>query len=239
MRQETVTDVMTRKVASVARETRFKDLVRILAGNAVSGVPVVDSGGAVVGVVSESDLLLKETRMMAKHDQFWPGTGHRRRARRAAAGMVAVDLMSTPAITIRPSATVTEAARLMARRKIRRLPVVEDGRLVGIVSRGDLLRVFLRSDMDIRDEVVDEVFTRGLYVDPTTVTATVSEGVVTLRGQLERRSLVRFAGEMTEKVRGVVSVRNHLTYRTEDTYPDPTEDLAFPRTVTNEQWHNR
>jgi CBS-domain-containing membrane protein len=125
--------------------------------------------------------------------------------------------MSTPVITIDPDATVPVAARRLARHGIKRLPVVDDqGRLVGIVSRSDLLRLFLRDDQAIRREILDEVLLRALWIEPTTVLVTVQDGVVTLVGQLERKSLVPMAVHLTRTVPGVVDVVNRLTYELDD-----------------------
>ena len=145
-----VKDLMTTPVVTVAPEIPFKEIVACLAEHRVSAVPVVDDSRRVLGVVSEADLLLKE--------EFPEGPaggrlfqGRRHRMDRAkAAGDTAVELMTAPAITIGPDATVAEAARLQHRHQIKRLPVVDPaGPLLGIVSRADLLKVFLRADAEI------------------------------------------------------------------------------------------
>jgi CBS domain-containing protein len=126
--------------------------------------------------------------------------------------MTAEELMTTPAITIRPEATIVQAARLLAQHHIKRLPVVDDeNRLVGIVSRRDLLRVFVRTDEEIRDEILGEVFARLLPTASATVSVRVSHGVVTLTGTLRQKSLIPVAVRLTAATDGVVSVIDELS----------------------------
>jgi CBS-domain-containing membrane protein len=125
-------------------------------------------------------------------------------------------VMTAPVITIGPEASVPVAARLLARHGIKRLPVVEENRLVGIVSRADLLRLFLRDDETIHREIVDEVLLRALWIDPGTVLVTVRDGVVTLVGHLERKSLVQMAVHLTRTVPGVVDVVGRLSFELDD-----------------------
>jgi CBS domain-containing protein len=167
--------------------------------------------------VSEADLLLKE--------EFPEGPaggrlfqGHRQRVERAkAAGGTAAELMTTPAVTVGPDATVTEAARRMHRAGVKRLPVIDPaGPLLGIVSRADLLKVFLRSDAEITREVHQEVLVRAMWVDPDSVTVRVRDGVVTLAGQLERRSLIPIAVSLVHGIDGVVDVLDRLSFELDD-----------------------
>jgi CBS domain-containing protein len=125
--------------------------------------------------------------------------------------------MSAPAITVNPEATVPMAARLLARRGIKHAPVVDErGRLVGIVSRADLLRLFLRDDPAIYRELVDDVLLRALWIEPSMVLVTVEDGVVTLTGHLECRSLAEMAVRLTRAVPGVVDVVSRLTFEEAD-----------------------
>jgi CBS domain-containing protein len=164
-----VRDVMTREVVCVDEETPFREIAALMADCKISALPVLDADGRVVGVVSEADLLPKE-----EFPQGPPGArlleGRRRRGLRAkAAGDTAVELMTAPAITIAPDASLAEAARLLHRHQIKRLPVLDPaGPLVGIVSRVDLLQVFLRSDDQIAQEVRQDVLRRALGMDPDT-----------------------------------------------------------------------
>lgn len=145
--------------------------------------------------------------------------------------------MSAPAITVRAESTIADAARTMAQRRIERLPVVdEEDRLVGMVTRWDLLQVFLRPDEEIRRAVVDEVIVNALWLDPETVTVDVSEGVVTLSGQLERCSDVPIALRMVSQVDGVVAVVDKLTYRVDDSHLRPDDPAVYG---VGEEWLRR
>jgi len=213
--------LMTQEVVTAACGTPFKEVVRLLDEHRVGGLPVVDGDGKVVGVVSGTDLLPHRTRRSGLRHRISP------RARRAWAkgGARTVDgIMSAPAVTVRADATVTEAARLMAAHRIERLPVVdEEARLVGIVTRRDLLHVFLRPDAEILRAVRQEVLVDTLWLVPQTIDVTVQDGVVTLSGQVERRSEIPVAVGMTRRLDGVVDVVDHLTYRTDDTHLKPAE----------------
>jgi CBS-domain-containing membrane protein len=224
-----VRDVMTREVVTVDEQESFKELAALMAECRVSALPVLDEGGRVVGVVSEADLLLKE--------EFPEGPaggrlfqGRHRMERAKAAGDTAVELMTAPAITIGPDATLAEAARMLQRHQIKRLPVVDPaGPLLGIVSRADLLKVFLRGDDEIAREVRQEVLLRALWVNPDTVVVEVRDGVVTLIGQLERRSLIPMAVSLVRGLDGVVDVVDRLTFEVDDRPIMVPSDLLFDR----------
>ncbi|MCZ4606578.1 CBS domain-containing protein [Streptomyces sp. Lzd4kr] len=222
MKASTVGEVMTAEVVHARRETSFKDVARLLDKHRISGLPVVDHDDKVLGVISETDLI----RRQAAPPQ--PDTGRRfrigplRRAARAAAARArattAEQLMSTPAITVHPEQRVAEAARTMERHRIERLPVVdEEDRLIGIATRRDLLRVFLRTDDEIRQNVIDEVLTRSMSLPSHTVMVSVTDGMVTLEGRLERRSDIPLVIRMTWRIDGVLGVVNSLTFRIDDT----------------------
>ena len=230
-----VRDVMTRDVVTVDEHTPFKEITRLLAHCCISAVPVLDSDGGVVGIVSEADLLRKE-----EYPEGPPGArlleGRRRRATRAkATGDTAVELMTAPAITVGPDASLAEAARLLHRHQIKRLPVLDPpGPLVGIISRADLLKVFLRSDDQNAQEVRQDVFRRALGVDPDTIEVEVRDGGVTLTGQLERRSLIPITVSLVHGLDGVVDVVDRLDFEVDDStimvpsdlQPDPEAELA-------------
>jgi CBS domain-containing protein len=206
-----VSDVMTRSVATVGLQTAFKDVVRTLQARQVSALPVVDGSGRVAGVVSEADLLPKEE--FRDRDPDRP-TQLRRLADLAKAGSdTAQDLMTSPAVTTVPGATLAQAARVMARARVKRLPVVDDtGRLQGIVSRADLLKVFLRDDEDIAEQVRREV-TAYLFPGPASdVRVDVHDGIVHLGGRMRDRSLVPVAARLVRAVEGVVDVRFELDH---------------------------
>lgn len=155
-----VEDVMTRRVIALAGGATFKDIVRTMETQLISALPVIDSGSHVIGVVSEADVLRKEE--FRDSDQLRGPRSRPPGALVKARAVTAEDLMTAPAVTVHPKAPVARAARLMARRRVKRLPVVDDeGVLQGIVSRADLLRVFLRSDPDIAEEVRREIVGGG------------------------------------------------------------------------------
>ncbi|MGH6657167.1 MAG: CBS domain-containing protein, partial [Actinocrinis sp.] len=159
MAATTVRTVMTKDVVSVRALTTYKAIARILYENDISAVPVVDADHRVQGVVSEADLIEKQAQLVREHAEPRRPTGRRaRRARTKARAASAAALMSGPAITVRPEANLATAAWLMSTHNVKRLPVVDaDGRLIGIVSRGDLLAAILRSDGEIHDEVLNGV----------------------------------------------------------------------------------
>lgn len=223
MTHRTVRDQMTRDVVTVIVDTPYKAVAELLESRRISAVPVLDADGRVAGVVSEADLLPKIE--FEGVDEPAPFLDRNRKARAKAVGTTAGEVMTSPAVTITPDESVTAAARLMDRKRVKRLPVVDtDGQPVGIVSRHDLLRVFVQTDEVIQAEVVEDVFRRILWIEPPQVTVDVQDGVVTLAGELEQRSLVDIAARLTAAVDGVVGVVNKLGYRVDDRrleVPDP------------------
>lgn len=216
MHNPTVASVMTRQPVTVAPDTEFKTIVDLLAVKQISAVAVVAKDGFPIGVVSEADLLRRQENDGPEPEHtFFAGKQTRRRQRKAAA-LQAKDLMSAPVYTISPDETLTSAARELARRGVRRLFVVDDRRLLGVVSRRDLLSVFRRSDEDIQQEIMQEILIRTLWADPQAVSATVEDGVVTMLGRLERKCEVEIAGRLVPKIPGVVAVRNRLGYTWND-----------------------
>lgn len=217
MRTWQVQDVMTIDVATVREGTAYREIVDVLTGRHVTAAPVVDGAGRVLGVVSEADLMYKvEWQGQPQPRRILPDR-HRREARAKAGATVAADLMTAPPVTVTPDTSLVEAARTMDVRGVKRLPVVDDlGRLVGIVTRGDLLKVHLRPDADIRRDVCDEVLRRTLGVPDGVVDVTVHGGVVTLTGQLDRWSTVRLALRLARQVSGVVEVVDALGYAIDD-----------------------
>lgn len=225
--RRTVADVMTRDVVTVRPATPFKAIVRRLREARVSALPVLDEDGRLVGIVSEADLILKEDPELEEGAHLFQRR-HRRLDRQKAAGLYARELMTSPAVTIGPGASLAEAARLMHRKQVKRLPVVDEtGRVVGIISRSDLLTVFLRDDAEIEQEVREDVIRRTLWIDPDTVSVRVREGVVYLEGQLERRSLIPVLERLVASVEGVVGVEQSLTFEVDDTVPTPEIPLPW------------
>lgn len=216
MQHRKVSDLMTRHVVSARYDTPFKEIARLLTENEIAALPVVDDGGRPIGVVSEADLLRKAS------DQ--PGIGGRvplppleswERAR--AQGARAEEVMSAPAVCARPDWNVVEAAQLMEVQHIKRLPVVDDtDRLLGIISRRDLLQVFLRRDDAIREEIERDVLQDTVGLAPTQVSVGVAGGRVTLQGVIESRSLIPIIVRLCNSVDGVVGVSDHLSFRVDD-----------------------
>lgn len=204
-----VADVMTRAVITANRKDSFKDLVRIMQDHRVGALPVVDAVGRVMGVVSQADLLPKEEFRNSDPDRY---TQLRRLSDLAKAGSVtAEELMTSPALTVRAGATLAQAARTMARSRVKRLPVVDAaGRLEGVVSRADLLKVFLRDDAAIAEEIRQEVVAYLLPAPASAVWVEVREGVVLLSGRVRDRALVPVAARLARAVEGVVDVRFDL-----------------------------
>jgi CBS domain-containing protein len=216
MSRRQVADVMTRNVISVAEDTPFRQIVDVLEKYNVSAVPVVDGGGLVIGVVSEADLLPK---MELAGDTAGPRLFEGRKVRRArekAGGEIARELMTAPAIIALDVTPVVVAAKRMEDAGVKRLPVVNlAGRLIGIVSRHDLLKVFLRTDAEILDDVQHD-FEQVPGVDVGQVWVEVHEGVVTLTGQVANSSAVETAAVVAARVDGVIDVVNRMTYRHDD-----------------------
>ncbi|MFF7891924.1 CBS domain-containing protein [Streptomyces sp. NPDC007907] len=200
-----VSDVMTHTVVAVGRDAPFKDVVKLMQEWKVSALPVLEGEGRVIGVVSEADLLVKEEFRDSDPDRL---TQMRRLSDLAkAGGMTAADVMSAPAVTVHPDATLAQAARVMAQRKVKRLPVVNDeGLLEGVVSRADLLKVFLRPDDEIAEEIRREILTPLFPKTPEPVLVDVADGVVTLTGRVGDASLVPIAARLVRSVEGVVDV---------------------------------
>ena len=202
-----VAEVMTTEVLTVAPETSLKQVAEMLASRGISGAPVVDEEKHVVGVVSEADIIVKERRQPqpdALHRLFRRTNGTA--AKRAAT--TAGEAMTSPAVTVTGTRRVDVAAALMLDRHVNRLPVVDDqGVLVGIVTRADLVRAFVHSDEEIASEIREEVLLRELWLRPEDFELTVDRGEVTVAGHLpnedERELLIRRVG----LVPGVVSVQ--------------------------------
>jgi CBS domain-containing protein len=217
MWEPTVESVMTKDVVTAHESTGFKELVALLTEHEISGIPIVDDNGRPVGVVSESDTLAKEeydggnTRM--------PLLSRERRTQwHKASGLRAVDLMTSPAITVLSSSSITAAARLLAEKKVRRLCVVNlSGTLTGVISRRDIIGTYLREDGQILADIKDHVFREGMWLFPETLTAEVEAGVVTLEGEVRNRTTSQVAAQLTQKVPGVVAVKNKIRFEIDDT----------------------
>jgi CBS domain-containing protein len=211
-----VEDVMTKDVVAVQPGTRYQDLVKLLIERKVSAVPVVDRFGYVLGVVSEADLLPKVKSPEDQHRRVFASRRIRGEHLKAK-GIIAADVMTAPAVCVVPAVSLATAARRMQAAGVKRLPVEDDlGRLVAIVSRGDLLKAHLRSDAQIEQDVTDEVLWHELSLEPDKVLAATADGIVTLSGRTRCRSTSERAVRLVRQVPGVVDVIDRLTYEIDD-----------------------
>lgn len=212
-----VADVMTRDVATVETSTPLRDVAAILAGRRISGVPVI-AEGRVVGVVSEADILIKERgEPSVRGGLFGFLLEDRAEAVLKLEATTAGEAMTSPAVTIAPNRSLSEAAETMIEENVNRLPVVdEDGLLVGIVTRADLVRAFVRSDDEIAKEIRDEVLLRTLWIPPGNVSVTVEKGAVTLVGEVETAAVAEMLPRLVQRVPGVVSVSPLITWARDD-----------------------
>jgi CBS domain-containing protein len=207
---------MTREVITVPQNAAFKDTVRTLTEHQVSAVPVVDSAGRPLGLISEGDLLQKSA---GQGDYFRSLPEREALQEDKAAALRAEELMSAPPVCANPDWTVTEAARLMEAQGVKRLLVVDEtDTLVGIVSRRDLLRIFLRDDDAIRHEIMGDILDRTLRQGPAdTIAVDVADGRVELRGTVQFKSLIPVIERLCRTVDGVISVKELLGYAVDDT----------------------
>lgn len=207
----TVSDVMTRRVVAVREDACFKEIVGALRRHRVSACPVIDEAARVMGIVSEADLLYKQT------DPEMPlgltRLNWRLHEQTKATALIAAELMTSPAIVVAPSASVRVAAKIMQDRQVKRLPVVEvDGRLIGIVTRSDVLCVFELPDAEIWDRVVKVVLHEEFALDPDDLDITVRSGVVTLTGQVDRQDTALRLLARVRHAEGVVGIRDRIRY---------------------------
>ncbi len=218
-------DVMTSPAVSVGPDTPFKEIVAILVEKRISAVPVVDEEVRVIGLVSEADLLAKEEERPRPRFRLLSllTSGPEEVAERTsrAEGLVARDLMTPAVVTVDEETDVKEVARTLSKHGIKRVPVTRNGKLVGIVSRSDVLKVFLRRDEEIRQEILEDVLPRKLLVDPRSVHVDVRDGVVTLRGMVDRKSTRDVVEHFIERLDGVVGVVNELEFELDDSRLKP------------------
>ena len=223
----TVKDVMTTRVIWVKKDATFREMAVALREYRVSAFPVVDDDRKVIGVVSEADLLNKEA--LIDEPGFVDGILHRRDQAKAR-GITAADLMTTAVVAVRPDDTVEHAAKLMYDRGVKRLPVTnENGHLVGIISRADVLSVFDRTDSAIAREITHDVIIGEFLADPAAIQVTVVDGIVTLAGRPETNETGHEIVRRVRHVPGVVAVRDRLSYPPVERSGDRYDTLAsFP-----------
>jgi CBS domain-containing protein len=206
----TVKDVMSTHVIAVRQNAPYKDMAAMLRDQRVSAFPVLDDDNKVIGVVSEADLLAKEAL-----EGTVPRTllSRQERVRKLVNARTAADLMTKPPVTIGPDEPVTHAARLMFDQRIKRLPVIsDDGTLIGIVSRADVLSVYSRPDADLQRQVTQDLMVGPFLFDPDRFTVTVKDGIVTIEGTPETTMAGLDIIDATRRMEGVVAVRDRLSY---------------------------
>ncbi len=218
-----VGDVMSREVVTIAAETSFKHIEQLMHEHNISALPVVDASGGVVGVVSEADLLLR-TEAEVTEPGGWSQDARGRRTK--AHAQTATGLMSSPAVSATSEMPLAAAARLMRKRGVKRLPVVDDGKLVGIVSRADVLTSYLRADTDIRSDVLEGIVLGTMWLDPSTFEVEVEDGAVRIQGVVDRRSDVEILINLILGVEGVIDVDPALTYGFDDRNITPPKELG-------------
>lgn len=212
-----VKDIMTRDVATVGQRASLKQVARVMTDRGISGVPVVNAENHVLGVVTEGDILAKaashpESLGMLGSIFRLPTVDERHRAAETAG-----EAMTPLPVTVDAESTVPEAARLMVVHRVNRLPVLRDGKLVGIISRADIVRAFTRSDSDIWEELRNDILGRTLWLDPDELDIDVSGGVVRIAGTVEWRTVAQLIEAFAWRIPGVVSVDcSDLMWRTDD-----------------------
>ena len=202
-----VRDLMTTDVVAVAPTTTLRDAARMMFRYRVSGLPVVDADDHVLGIITEGDFLAME---LARVDEG------------KEVGLVG-DVMSHSVLSVSPDLEVMEAARYMHSHSVKRVLVIEEGVMAGILSRFDIVAAFTRPDDLIEDEIREDLIRRVLFVDPETVDVRVSNGVVSLIGTIGTRTEARLVEELASRLDGVVGVDNRLDWRIDDTEPDVDE----------------
>ncbi|MGB7859274.1 MAG: CBS domain-containing protein [Acidimicrobiia bacterium] len=210
-----IRELMTKDILTVGPETSLKEAARRMLEASVSGLPVTD-GGRLVGIITEADFVRSEAGRSAKKragllrflakDEGIPS--HE---------LLVGDVMTRDVHTIGPDADHVEAARTMSIDGVKRLPVLEEGDLVGLVSRTDILRAFVRPDNDIVDEITSEVMRKVMWVDPKRVSIVCEDGNLRLSGQMETRADAELLIELTKRIDGVASVEDRLTWEIDNT----------------------
>jgi CBS domain-containing protein len=221
-----VRDVMTRQVVTARPEMTLRDLALLLSEHRISGMPVVDGAGTILGIVSEADILAKERGPAPAHGAGLSWMFGQRTApdelRHHAATTVG-QAMTTPAICIDHDRPLREAAALMLDRNVNRLPVLENGLLVGILTRADLVRAYIRRDDEAREAIRDEVLRKTLWLDPDDMRIEVHEGIARLAGTVDRRSTAAIIERLVRLVDGVDQVESELGWELDDSEIEASE----------------
>ncbi len=204
---------MTEAVQSVTPGASLREAATVLVEHRVSGLPVVDDLGEVVGVLSETDIVMKASGGTEQTGYLAWFFGSDLTGEKVAAETVS-QAMSSPAVTITPERTVHEAARIMIEERVNRLPVVRDGKLVGILTRSDIVRAFTRTDAELAGEIQEDILRRTFWAEPGSISVAVSDGRVTLTGEVETEADREMLPLFVSRVPGVVAVSTDLRART-------------------------
>lgn len=209
-----VLDIMSIDVLTVAPEDSLKAAARRMVEAGVSGLPVVDTNGKLVGIITEADFLEREADKT--HRRLLDALMHKPDT--VVEADTVGEVMSTHPVVIYPEASVTEAARVMSHHHVKRLPVVNDeGVLQGIISRGDVVTVFTRPDDVVEDEIREDIINRVLLLDADSLDVDVADGIVVLSGCLPTRTDKRLLEEMVRRIDGVVRMESAVTFEVDDT----------------------
>ena len=193
-----VVDLMTTEVIAVSKDTGLREAARLMFRNRVSGLPITEPDGTLVGIITEADFLRLEVE---------------RQEGKTAQSDIVGDVMSRGVVTVRPDVEIYEAAKIMATQEVKRLPVVDaEDRLLGVISRADIVSLFTRPDDVIEDEIREDLIRRVLFIDPDGIQVDVANGVVNLRGEVETRGEARMLEELTNRLDGVLRVESDLTW---------------------------
>jgi len=193
-----VVDIMTTEVIAVSSDTDLREAARLMFRNRVSGLPITADDGTLIGIITEADFLRLEVESReGAHDQ----------------GDTVGDVMSRGVVTVLPDVEIYDAAKIMTVQEVKRLPVVDDDdRLLGIISRADIVSLFTRPDDVIEDEIREDLIRRVLFIDPDEIRVSVTNGVVTLSGDVATRNEARMLEELTNRLHGVLKVESELTW---------------------------
>ena len=222
-----IQEIMTSDVLTIGPEAEIRDVARIFVEHGISGLPVCGAGREILGVVSEGDILFKEQGSSRRRPVLSRFGGKESKEAEKALAVKVSEAMTTPAITVAPNRSVADAAKLMSERGINRLPVVKrDGQLVGIVTRTDLVRAFVRTDEEIRREITEDLIRGTLWIEvPETIRVDVERGAVRLQGHLETSSDASLLVRLVSRVPGVVSVETDLSWATDDMSREAAREL--------------
>jgi CBS domain-containing protein len=223
---------MTPDPVVVEPAATVKDIAELLLDHDIRCLPVIDIGGALVGVVSEADLVCREgyptvrshhlagliDHAVAEHRHHWTAR---------AEGLTAGEIMTTDVVTCRPDEVIGVVSRRMLEKEVRTLPVVDDGRLVGVLSRHDLLRLFDRPDPEIRQRI-QRILSSPLWApEGHAVNAEVRDGVVILTGTVRYRSDAHAVSEVVRHLPGVLEVVDRIDWEDEDPKPSYLHDTDW------------